>query len=111
MVAHGVFDSEALSLMQAALDQAWAALPPDQQTAETRERIAQAVLMLAKQWSATKASRALASLSGEGFVSASNEPPAPPGSSPAHGRACAVVHGGGTQSLKPLRIISSLTAT
>ena len=50
MVAHGVFDSEALSLMQAALDQAWAALPPDQQTAESRERIAQAVLMLAKQW-------------------------------------------------------------
>ena len=50
MVAHGVFNSEALSLMQAALDQAWAALPPDQQTAETRERIAQAVLMLAKQW-------------------------------------------------------------
>lgn len=47
MIAHGVFDSEALSLMQAVLDQAWAALPSDQQTAETRERIAQAVVFLA----------------------------------------------------------------
>jgi len=50
MVAHGVFDSEALTLMRAALDQAWVALPPDQQTPETRERIAQAVVMLATQW-------------------------------------------------------------
>jgi hypothetical protein len=45
-----VFDSMALNLMQAALDQAWAALPPYQQTAETRERIAQAVVSLAMQW-------------------------------------------------------------
>jgi len=36
--------------MQAALDQAWAALPSDQQTAEARERIAQAVVTLATQW-------------------------------------------------------------
>lgn len=50
MVAHGVFDSEALRLMQAALDEAWAALPPDQQMAEARERIAQAVVTLATQW-------------------------------------------------------------
>jgi len=49
MVAHGVFDSEALSLMQAALEQAWAALPPERQTTETRERIAQAVVNLAMQ--------------------------------------------------------------
>lgn len=47
MIAHGVFDSEAVSLMRAVLDQAWAALPSDQQTAETRERIAQAVVFLA----------------------------------------------------------------
>ena len=50
MIAHGVFDSEALSLMRAALDHAWAALPPDQRTAETRERIAHAVISLATQW-------------------------------------------------------------
>jgi len=50
MVAHGVFDSEALSLMQAALEQAWAALPPDQQTAEARERIAHAIVWLATNW-------------------------------------------------------------
>ena len=49
MVAYGVFDSEALSLMRATLDQAWEALPPDQQTGETRERIAQAILTLATQ--------------------------------------------------------------
>jgi hypothetical protein len=30
MVAHGEFDSEALGIMHAALEQAWAALPPDQ---------------------------------------------------------------------------------
>jgi hypothetical protein len=51
MVAQdGVFDSEALGLMQAALEHAWAALPPDQQNAETRERIAQAVVRLAMHW-------------------------------------------------------------
>jgi hypothetical protein len=50
MVVHGVFDSEALSLMQAELEHAWAALPPDRQTAETRERIAQAVVRLAMLW-------------------------------------------------------------
>jgi hypothetical protein len=50
MSAQGVFDSEALSLMRAALDHAWAALPPDQQTAESRKRIAQAILMLAMEW-------------------------------------------------------------
>jgi hypothetical protein len=50
MVAHGVFDSEALSLMQTALDHAWAALPPDRRTVEARERIAQAVVGLATQW-------------------------------------------------------------
>jgi hypothetical protein len=49
MVA-GVFDTEALNLMQAMLDQAWADLPPDRQTPETRERIAQAVVSLAMQW-------------------------------------------------------------
>ena len=49
MVA-GVFDSEALSLMQAMFDQAWADLPPDRQTPETRERIAQAVVMIAINW-------------------------------------------------------------
>ena len=36
--------------MRAALDQAWEALPLDQRTAETRERIAQAVVNLATQW-------------------------------------------------------------
>lgn len=50
MAGHGAFDSQALSLMRAALDQAWVALPPDQQTPEARERIAQAVVMLATQW-------------------------------------------------------------
>jgi hypothetical protein len=50
MVTHGVFDSESVRLMRAALDQAWEALPPDRQTAETRERIAQAVVNLATQW-------------------------------------------------------------
>jgi hypothetical protein len=50
MVAHGVFDSESLRLMQVALDEAWAALPPDQQTAETRERIAHAIVWLATNW-------------------------------------------------------------
>jgi hypothetical protein len=50
MVAHGVFDSEALSLMQTALDHAWEALPPDRRTAEARERIAQAVVSLTMQW-------------------------------------------------------------
>jgi hypothetical protein len=50
MVADGVFDSEALGLMQTTLEHAWVALPPDRQTAETRERIAQAVVNLAMQW-------------------------------------------------------------
>jgi hypothetical protein len=50
MVAHGVFDSEALGLMQAMVDQAWADLPPERRTAEARERIAQAVVSLATQW-------------------------------------------------------------
>jgi hypothetical protein len=50
MAGDGAFDSQALSLMRAALDQAWVALPPEQQTPETRERIAQAVVMLATQW-------------------------------------------------------------
>jgi hypothetical protein len=50
MIAQGVFDSDALNLRHAALDQAWAALPPDQRTAETRERIARAVVSLAMQW-------------------------------------------------------------
>jgi hypothetical protein len=50
LVAHGEFDSEALGLMQVALEHAWAALPPDQRTAETRERIAQAVVKLAMHW-------------------------------------------------------------
>jgi hypothetical protein len=50
MVTHGVFDSETLSLMQATLDHALAALPLDQQTVETRGRIAQAILMLATEW-------------------------------------------------------------
>jgi len=49
MVEYGVFDSEALRLMQASLDQAWAALPLERRTAEARERIAQAVVRLAKQ--------------------------------------------------------------
>ena len=46
----GLFDSETLGLMRTALDHAWAALPPDRQTAETRERLAQAIVALAKQW-------------------------------------------------------------
>jgi hypothetical protein len=51
MVAQdGVFDSEALKLMQAALDESWEALSPDQQTPENRERIAQAVVTLAMHW-------------------------------------------------------------
>jgi hypothetical protein len=58
--AHGVFDSEALSLMQAALERAWAALLPDQQTAETRERIARAVVNLAMQWERDPADLGLA---------------------------------------------------
>jgi hypothetical protein len=50
MNAHGVFDSEALRLMQTALERALVALPPDQRTAETRERVAQAVLSLVMHW-------------------------------------------------------------
>jgi len=50
VIDYGVFDSEALSLMRTALDHAWQALPPDRQTAETRERLAQAVVTLATQW-------------------------------------------------------------
>ena len=49
MIAYGVFDSKALNLMQVAFEQAWAALPPGQQTAEAQERIAQAVVNLAMQ--------------------------------------------------------------
>ena len=41
----GIFDSELLNLMQATLEHALAALPPEQQTFETRERIAQAILV------------------------------------------------------------------
>jgi hypothetical protein len=47
MVAYGGFDSEALNVRQAALDQAWAALPPDRRTAEIRERMAHAIMGLA----------------------------------------------------------------
>jgi hypothetical protein len=54
MVAYGIFDSESLGLMQATLDHAWDALPPNQQTVETRERIAQAVMSLATQWGRDK---------------------------------------------------------
>ena len=36
--------------MWAALDQSWAALPPEQQTAEYRERIAEAIMGMAKRW-------------------------------------------------------------
>ena len=50
MIDHGVFDSEALNLMRTALDHAWEALPPNQQSAQTRERLAQAVVALATQW-------------------------------------------------------------
>jgi hypothetical protein len=50
MAMQGVFDSGALALMQATLDHALAALPLDQQTVEARERIAQAILMLATEW-------------------------------------------------------------
>ena len=50
MIDHGVFDSEALYLMRTALDHAWEALPPNQQSAQTRERLAQAVVALATQW-------------------------------------------------------------
>jgi hypothetical protein len=50
VTTHGVFDSEALNLMQAMLDQVWSELPSDRRTAETRERIAQAVVALAMQW-------------------------------------------------------------
>ena len=46
----GIFDSESLNLMQATLEHALAALPPEQQTFETREHIAQAILGLAMQW-------------------------------------------------------------
>jgi hypothetical protein len=45
MVAN-ISDSEALNLMQAAVEQAWMALPADRRTPETRERIAQAVHQL-----------------------------------------------------------------
>jgi hypothetical protein len=47
MVEYGVFNPEALRLMHAATDQAFAALPPEARTAETRERIARAVVRLA----------------------------------------------------------------
>ena len=50
MIDHGVLDSEALNLMRTALDHAWEALPPNQQSAQTRERLAQAVVALATQW-------------------------------------------------------------
>ena len=46
--------------MQAALERAWAALLPDQQTAETRERIARAVVNLAMQWERDPADLGLA---------------------------------------------------
>jgi hypothetical protein len=46
----GIFDSESLNLMQAALEHALATLPPEQQTVETRDRIAHAILGLATQW-------------------------------------------------------------
>ena len=46
----GIFDSESLNLMQASLERALAALPPEQQTFETRERVAHAILGLATQW-------------------------------------------------------------
>jgi hypothetical protein len=51
----GVFDSEALRLMQAALDEAWEALPLDQRTTEARERIAYAVVSLATNWGRDRA--------------------------------------------------------
>jgi hypothetical protein len=50
MITHGVFDSEALNLMQTTLEHAWEALPLGQQTVETRERIAHAIMSLATQW-------------------------------------------------------------
>jgi hypothetical protein len=68
VITHGVFDSEALNLMQAMLDQAWADLPPAQRTAETRERIAQAVVSLAKQWERNRQS--LASIDARSYLSA-----------------------------------------
>ena len=46
----GIFDSESLNLMQATLERALAALPPEQRTLETRERVAHAILGLATQW-------------------------------------------------------------
>jgi len=49
-IVRGIFDSESLNLMQATLEHALAALPPEQQTFETRERIAQAILSFATQW-------------------------------------------------------------
>ena len=49
MVA-GEFDFEALSLMQAMFRPGMGGPPPDRQTPETRERIAQAVVMLAIHW-------------------------------------------------------------
>jgi len=60
MVARrGVFDSEAL---QAALEHVWAALPPERQTTETRDRIAQAVVSLATHWKRDPAQPAAVSL-------------------------------------------------
>lgn len=50
MTTHGAFDSEALNLMRAMLDQAWADLPTERRTHETRERIALAVVSLATRW-------------------------------------------------------------
>jgi hypothetical protein len=45
----GIFDSESLNLMQVTLEHALAALPPEQRTFETRERVAKAILNLATQ--------------------------------------------------------------
>jgi len=43
------FDSESLARMDAALDQAWRTIPPDQQTPETRSALAKAIVLLASQ--------------------------------------------------------------
>ena len=49
MIPFATFDSEALVLLQAAVDQAWRSLPSHRRTLETKERMAKAVLRSAAQ--------------------------------------------------------------
>src|SRR5271170_6392500 len=49
MIPFATFASEALVLLQAAVEQAWRSLPSDRRTVETKERMAKAVMRSAAQ--------------------------------------------------------------